>query len=527
MTPLDDELRALLTSRADAQPPSPDPLAGVEARAARIRRGRVARAVAGTALAVGLVGVGVPLALDHTDVAGGEVAATAGPATPAPGTPAPTTPTPASPTPASSAPGRAAPQTPTPAAPSATPFPDAASAAFALDPADPWPFRGDEEQLHALPAVRDAFAAEHGAGWDLTPLWAQYDEPSGTPTIAWLATRGQAARWGVSQGDEESGVELRHDQVLAPGATALLAALPGDEVGRLLILASPDAQLLYGRGQQALPAGHGVDDGYREPYSGAPGIGIRSLEGDISDDRVQVFRAAGADEPTRACKGGTCGLVLVSDQPAPDPQVERPAVDPQRYRLPADAPSNVLDWPHRGVLDSGPDGPALSAGLGAALGGGDDALADYHVLLEGTDESGRSFAVGQAWLSGGRAHSFAYSLPPGADPETPGTAPDVFVGPVLPRDTQVLAFLLASATPGQDDPTLVVVPDPDVLEVRYAPDEGAYRVVRPSQEDLFGAVILARDPEASDDRLRVLFGGTEPHFDSPVPSLLCGLEECG
>src|SRR5689334_14913894 len=63
MTPLDDELRQALSSRAASLAPPADPLTGIEARAGRIRRTRVALAAGGAALAVAAVAVAVP-ALD-------------------------------------------------------------------------------------------------------------------------------------------------------------------------------------------------------------------------------------------------------------------------------------------------------------------------------------------------------------------------------------------------------------------------------------------------------------------------------
>src|SRR4051794_37891147 len=60
MTPIDDELRSLLHARADVLTPAADPLGGVERRARRMRRNRVAASVAGAALAVSAVAVAVP-----------------------------------------------------------------------------------------------------------------------------------------------------------------------------------------------------------------------------------------------------------------------------------------------------------------------------------------------------------------------------------------------------------------------------------------------------------------------------------
>ncbi len=60
MSPIDDELRAALHGRAQVLTPSPDLLAGIEARAKRMQRNRIGAAVAGSALAVALVAAVVP-----------------------------------------------------------------------------------------------------------------------------------------------------------------------------------------------------------------------------------------------------------------------------------------------------------------------------------------------------------------------------------------------------------------------------------------------------------------------------------
>lgn len=60
MTPLDDELRSTLSSRAATVTPAPEPLAGIEARVSRIRRRRVAVAVSGAVAAVAAVALAVP-----------------------------------------------------------------------------------------------------------------------------------------------------------------------------------------------------------------------------------------------------------------------------------------------------------------------------------------------------------------------------------------------------------------------------------------------------------------------------------
>src|SRR5690348_13699651 len=61
MSPIDDQLRALLTSRASDVPPAPDPLGGIETRARGLRRRRVFTSAAGAAAVVVAVAVAVPL----------------------------------------------------------------------------------------------------------------------------------------------------------------------------------------------------------------------------------------------------------------------------------------------------------------------------------------------------------------------------------------------------------------------------------------------------------------------------------
>ena len=214
MSPLDDELRAALHGRAQAVSPSPDPLAGIERRARRMRRNRTAAAVTSSALAVALVAVAVPAVQSavapQRDVP--TVAASDGPTT----------------------------------APSAQPGPDASR--YALDPLDPWPYRGVPlEQLGTgtVETVEREYAARRGGGpIELTPLFGQVDEPSQRTELVFLAEvpgADGAPRyfWGVAR-SSESGPEFPWDEELSEPALALAAALPGDEgVQRLLVVAAP------------------------------------------------------------------------------------------------------------------------------------------------------------------------------------------------------------------------------------------------------------------------------------------------
>lgn len=67
MSPIDDELRSLLQSRASALEPAPDPLGGIETRAGRIRRRRTLASVSAAAAVAVAVAVAVPLVTGSSD----------------------------------------------------------------------------------------------------------------------------------------------------------------------------------------------------------------------------------------------------------------------------------------------------------------------------------------------------------------------------------------------------------------------------------------------------------------------------
>ena len=80
MTSLDETLRAVLTDRAGALAPASDPLAGIATRARRIRRRRIATAMAGTTLTVSAVAVAVPALTPSRTTVRGQVAHAEAPA---------------------------------------------------------------------------------------------------------------------------------------------------------------------------------------------------------------------------------------------------------------------------------------------------------------------------------------------------------------------------------------------------------------------------------------------------------------
>lgn len=239
MSPLDDQLRNALHGRADTLPPSPDPLAGIEARARGIRRRRVAAAVAGAALAVTAVAVVVPsLVTGSTGVKPGPLA---------------------SPGPSSSSEG-------------------------VLDPAHPWAFRGRTLPGAVLAAFVHDWQAKH-AGSELTPLFGQIYEPAQRWEIAFVARDGASGdRYGyATQSDPGSVFDV--DEALGAGTRSLAFALPGDELPRLLVVAAPDAQEIGYSGNGTQP--------WTPMNTVADGVAVHPLDGDQSKDSYQVVSAAG------------------------------------------------------------------------------------------------------------------------------------------------------------------------------------------------------------------------------------------
>ena len=258
MSPLDDELRGALSSRTRAIDPPPDFFAGVERRATRMRRQKVGAAVAGSALAVTGLGLGGPLV-------------------------------------ASSLTGTA----PSPVD-RATSAPAPAVDRFALDPADPWAYRGvplDELGDGLLEAVREQVAAVRGVGADvaLTPLYGQLHEPSQQAELVFLAQVDGVSGWGVARASE-SGPQLLVDEPLSPGTTALSAALPGEAVSRLVVVAAEATDVQYCTDGPASCQSMGAGDG----------VGQTVLDGDTSGDAYRVLAPDGT---------------VVAEGPAPDGEV--------------------------------------------------------------------------------------------------------------------------------------------------------------------------------------------------------------
>jgi hypothetical protein len=254
MSPIDDELRAALQGRAQALAPSPDPLAGIERRARRIQRGRVGAAVAGSVLAVGLVAAVVPAVQSATS---------------------------------------APPDVPRFASTAPSTKPTLAGSQYVLDPAQPWTYRGTPlDQLGAgtVETIEREYTLRHpNALVTLTPLFGQVYEPSQRVELVFLADVDGEKRWGVAQGTE-AGPEFLWDEPLPEPALALAAALPGDEVPRLLVVAAPDAG--------AVEYGPNDASEYDPMTQVAPGVAVTPLDGDARTDSYRVL--VGAEEVARA-----------------------------------------------------------------------------------------------------------------------------------------------------------------------------------------------------------------------------------
>jgi len=304
MSPLDDELRSLLHSRADLLSPAPDPLVGIERRAARMRRTRVASSMVAAAMAVGVVALAVPSVV-HDHAARTEQVAT------------------------------------TPPTPSPVPTPSPSSAGAAedgvLNPADPWVYRGNRNVIADVSTLQAEWSAVH-PGAQLTPLYGEVYESSQKPQITFASTGG-GDRWGVAT-SSEAGWTFLHDEVLTSGTKVLMAALPADEVPRLLVIAAPTTgQLEYAK-----------DGSSFGPIAGRlPGVGYVPLEGDTSGDAVRVLDGNGdIDHP-------------VFQGPAPDYQRPTPAPASRGPQETTSAPALAaryafnpdLPWKYRGTSRDG------------------------------------------------------------------------------------------------------------------------------------------------------------------------------
>lgn len=456
MSPLDDQLRAALQDRAATLTPAPDPLAGIEARARGIRRRRVGASIAGAALAVAAVAVAVPTLTGSSPSKPSQVA---------------------------------------------TPGPTTVSSAAVLDPAHPWGLRGPVLPTATAARFQKEWGIKH-PGSTLTALFDQLYEPSQQQETAFVATGGGAPRFGLVSGSEGR-ANFLYDEPLADDTTALVFALPGDEVPRLLVVASPDTQRVEYAADGSnfrditLTTSAGLDGSPGTIVQAfVPGIGLAPLSGQTADDRLRVTAVSGD---------------VVYDEPAPD-----------AAGVPSSKPSNLLTWPTRGETALIGPGYSVRTPVAQAFGRpGQEADARYTPLYTGVTDSGVRYTIGQAWMEGDtEAHTFGYAI---------GGVHEVFFGPVTAPGTAVVLFDLSNM-PGSSREQLVVVPQPGTGQVLY--DDNATGAFRPvtGQDALDGVVVIDRTPGDTDDRLQLLDGNGNtdaPTYQGPVLPLLCGSKECG
>lgn len=184
-------------------------------------------------------------------------------------------------------------------------------------------------------------------------------------------------------------------------------------------------------------------------------------------------------------------------------------------------PPNLLStWPQRGVLADGPAAQDVALRFAQGMGRPADA-ALYRALYSGKTAAGVRYTFGQAWFSGDTT-AYDVGLALGGS-----NGPDFFLGPITPKNTEVLAYLVT----GPSTELLVVVPSPRTAQVLYDDNgSGPFRPVSGTAAT-DGVVLVYRAVGATADRLQLLTGNGDPATDTTftgsVSSLLCGLKGCG
>ena len=333
MNVTDEQLREALHARADQIGAPVDVFAGVEARARRIKRRRVGVSVAGAVAAIAAVAIVVPTLVNapyhanRVQVGG-----------PSPSEPGPTE------------------------SSSSTPTNKPANSPAVLDPATPWPYRGDLNVIASaiLERFQQDWSARYPESGAIKPLWGEIYEPSQQPELVFVAKVGDGARWAVAM-PSDNATRFVVDQPVTAATTVLTAVVPGDEVPRLLAIAAPStAAIRY--------APDGVN--FTDMTMIEPGVAVKGLEGNQSIDKLQVIGANGT---------------VVFEGPAPDSAA-------------MGRPANVLDWPTRGTF---PDGVVADlTGAYAQSRHIADADVVFSPLAGGIDAAGTHYALGQAWVAG-------------------------------------------------------------------------------------------------------------------------------
>ncbi|MCU1621965.1 MAG: hypothetical protein JWL79_810 [Frankiales bacterium] len=237
MSPLDDELRSLLQSRAAGVEPAPDPLGGIESRARGLRRRRVLTSVSGAAAVVVAVAVAVPLLVSGSDTATRQPGGTS--------TPSPTV--------------------------------AAVTDGALFDPTNPWAPRGDVAKRVVTDQCTSCVALFTDVVAGRAETFSLEHKPDGTYVLAH-----------DRYADATATIVRHEEQPLPTDLHSLAWALqPDDSQGRLVVVAAPDALVEY--------AGDGSSYQQISDVGQAPkGIGLVPIEAEAPTDTIRVTEAAGS-----------------------------------------------------------------------------------------------------------------------------------------------------------------------------------------------------------------------------------------
>ena len=444
MSPIDDELRAALHGRAATLAPSPDPLAGIQRRAGRIRRNRAVTAVLGSALAVAAIAVAVPAVTTS--------------AVPAPQTPA------------------------------ASAGPDRVDGSRALDPRAPWAYRGQALPPGLVDTVTREVAARRGtapSALELTPLFGQVLEPGGAFELVFLVgLDGGATRWGVAR-TGEAGPELLVDAAVDAGATALASTLPGDRtlpggtVPRLLVVASPEAGAV-----EYAPDGASE---YARAAAPAPGIGVIAADGDRATDGIRLLDRSG----TEYSRGPAPDL---GAQPAPANLLDWPQRGVRSEGPPDQA---VLDRltaagyadPQFRWLFSGSDDAGVRSVFGQAWSGAGPA---FTVALATGGTQGEQLLLGPDTPPDPPVLAFVVCCSPGTSTETLVVVPQPRTGQVLYDDDGAGPFRPVGEGQDQLDGVVLVDRDPAAQDDRLQLLDGDGDLDRPTFQGPVSTLLCGR-----------------------------------
>lgn len=450
----EDQLRESLHARGERIPPPVDVFADVEARARRIKRRRVGASVGGAVVAVVAVAVVVPTLVGTSPHTKGVTV------------------------------GNTSTNGTVSSSISSTTQPSITSSDAVLNLTTPWAYRGSDKAIAAstLNRFQQDWSAKYPDSGAIQPLWGEIYEPSQQPELVFVAKVGDSERWGFAM-QSPSGTQFVVDKPLAAGTTVLAAAVPGDEVPRLLVVAAPSTTAIR-------YAPDGVN--FADMTMLDPGVAVRPLEADLSIDKLQVLGAGGK---------------VVFEGPAPDPA---PASTNAQ-------PANVLSWPTRGTVPSG-----LTVQLSAAYAQSRHISATellVHELAGGTDAGGTQYVLAQAWVAGDDSAATVGFLK-----HADGTT-ELQLNAKLTATTAVAAIDVTDSPVGSHE-WIVVVSQPTTGQVLYAADGKIYKPFE-ATPTADGPVVIARDPKAQADRVRVLDGDGKTTFDGTASSLLCGVTGCG